>query len=261
MTEVNVISMVCACGKTLKAPATAVGKKARCRSCGNTFVVTPPEEVAAPEEPDPDAMYELAEPARSAPEQTSGAVCPQCGAGMDGNAVLCVNCGFNTKTGKSIAVADKPAAGKAGKPGKLLKNADKPVDYMAPDGSLVLGVIISAVFALVASILWIAVAWLTGFAIGWIAIIIGAAAGVGMQIGHKGYSHTGGIVASLMTIFAIFVAKVVVLEIVLSRSPIPLSISHLNQAALLYYFFNPIGLIIIAIGVGAAYRTANGSSR
>jgi len=79
-----------------------------------------------------------------------------------------------------------------------------------------------------------------------------------MQVGHKGYSKTGGIIAAGMTIFAIFAAKIAVLEIILSRHGE--TISEIEQSRLLYYFFNPIGLIIIAVGVGAAYRTANGSS-
>ncbi len=81
-----------------------------------------------------------------------------------------------------------------------------------------------------------------------------------MQIGHKGYSKTGGYIASGMTIFAIIVAKIVVLEALIAREGKHVSIFDLNGSKLGYYFFNPIGLIIIAVGIGAAYRTANGSS-
>jgi hypothetical protein len=130
---------------------------------------------------------------------------------------------------------------------------------MAPQGSLALGIAISVALALAASIVWIVVAWLTGFALGIIAILIGAAAGIGMQLGHKGYSKIGGIFAACMTLLAILVAKTVVLEIILARTNLPLSIFHINPSKLGYYYFNPIGSIIILVGIAAAYRTANGS--
>jgi hypothetical protein len=62
-----------------------------------------------------------------------------------------------------------------------------------------------------------------------------------------------------MTLFAILVAKVVVLELILQHEN--KSLSQLDQAEVAYYFFRPMGLIIIIIGVAAAFRTANGSSK
>ena len=62
-----------------------------------------------------------------------------------------------------------------------------------------------------------------------------------------------------MTLVAIIVAKIVVIELLLSRQGFGRSIFDLNPAKLGYYFLSPIGLIIIAVGMGAAFRTANGS--
>ena len=45
---------------------------------------------------------------------------------------------------------------------------------MAPQGSFVAGLAMSAAFALAASLVWIAIAWVTGFTIGYIAILIAA---------------------------------------------------------------------------------------
>jgi len=50
-----------------------------------------------------------------------------------------------------------------------------------------------------------------------------------------------------------------VLEIVLNQEG--KSISDIESARLGYYFFSPIGLIIIAVGIGAAYRCASGTSK
>ena len=107
------ITVACSCGKRLKGPATAVGKKARCAACGGVVVVslpgkstgtatvqaaaaaksktpvavavTPikpvrPTPAPAPPPPDDDslgAMYDLAEQANAVPA-LSNTVCPQC---------------------------------------------------------------------------------------------------------------------------------------------------------------------------------------
>ena len=299
MPSENVISVVCDCGKRLKGPASAAGRMARCPACGATILLSPggistnaipspsqqtarstaapamavartksarpappPAPVPAHEDDGLGAMYELAQQANAAPADANVVCCPQCRAVMDDNAVLCVNCGYDTRTGKSLAVDSPPvpvgraASNKASsKPGK---KSNKPVDYMAPDGSIVMGIILSAVFALAASLVWIGVAWATGLAISYIALLIGGAAGVGMQIGHRGYSKVGGLIAAFMTLGAIILAKIVVLELILARHNE--SIANINGSRLGLYFFSPFGLIIIAVGVGAAYKTANGGS-
>ena len=80
-----------------------------------------------------------------------------------------------------------------------------------------------------------------------------------MKIGQKGFSSLGGSAAAGMTLVAILLAKLAVIEMLLSRQGLNRSIFDLNGAKLGYYFCSPIGLIIIAVGMGAAYRTANGS--
>ena len=197
--------------------------------------------------------------ARSARGRTGGGFLPAVrhGNGTSGGAVHELR--LRHSHGKSLATTlASPDAGVLNYAGK--SDAPKqPVDYMAPQGSLALGIAYSTGFALVASLLWIGVAYLTGLAIGWIALAIGAAAGVGMQLGHKGYSKVGGMIAAGTTLFAIMVAKFAVLEIIIARSGKNISIFNLNPAKLGYYFFSPIGVIIILVGVAFAYRTANGS--
>jgi hypothetical protein len=183
--------------------------------------------------------------------------------GLDDGAVLCTNCGYDTRSGKPIASA--PDA----KPANLavaVANSKKPkkqIDLMAPQGSFVAGLAMSAAFALAASVLWFLVAWATGFAFGYIAILIGGAAGAGMKIGQKGFSATGGAVAAGMTLLAILVAKLALVEFILlpiaTHNNPHASIFNLDTAALAYYFFKPISLIIMLIGMAAAFRTANGS--
>jgi hypothetical protein len=300
MSEADFIKVTCGCGKSFKAPATAVGKKARCPSCSAIMVIAAGAAVrlagaAAPGQasagrrspavagqsravsrPQPaiepagaedavdaqnslDALDELARQAEAAPALPDVARCNQCAMPMPQGGVLCIHCGYDTRTGKKLAVAvaaapAKPAAftagGRKGKP---------TIDRMAPNGSFAAGMVVSLLFAVGASVVWIALAYATGITIGYVAILIGGAAGVGMQIGHKGYSRAGGYGAAALTFVAILLAKLIVLEMLLSRAGSHRSIADLDPAKLGYYLFGPIGLIIIVIGMAAAFRTANGS--
>jgi hypothetical protein len=250
------ISVACGCGKRLKAPASAAGRRAKCPACSAPVLIPQPDPPAA--DSADDALYELAAQAESAPVPTA-TVCPQCRTAMPDTAVLCTHCGYNTRTGKSVAAAvAAPPPPKPGKPLTYGAGKNKPVDYMAPSGSLVLGIVLSAVFALAASLVWIVIAFLTGFTIGYIALLIGVAAGIGMQVGHRGYSKPGGVIAAGMTLVAIFTAKFVVLFAILAHAH--KSFAQIDSAKLGLYFFSPIGLIIICVGVGAAYKAASGIS-
>jgi DNA-directed RNA polymerase subunit RPC12/RpoP len=76
-----------ACGKQYRWKPEMAGRTAKC-TCGAKLVVP-------------------ADPPRLAPPPAAPAAakstCPDCGAELPENAVLCVNCGFNLKTGKKLA--------------------------------------------------------------------------------------------------------------------------------------------------------------
>jgi hypothetical protein len=103
------------CGKRLRVRPEWAGKKAKCPACGAVSVVPgagpapgtavraagPPADVLTvepvdviPLQPEADAGKE----APPAPEDT----CPECGHFMARDAVICLDCGFNRKTGKQL---------------------------------------------------------------------------------------------------------------------------------------------------------------
>jgi hypothetical protein len=256
--------MVLAANAPARAPAAIATARIQAapRNTPATSAVSRPSRSPATIPADDDglgALYDLAQQANSAAPPPAAVRCPQCASALDDGAVLCTNCGFDTRTGKNLARAAAAAPAPSTLPYATPKKPSKPVDYMAPQGSLVVGTAVSAAFALAASIVWILFAWFTGLAIGYIAILIGVAAGLGMRIGQKGFSGAGGFAASALTLFAILLAKFIVLRLLLDEKAPDKSIFNLDPAKLAYYFFNPIGLIIIAVGLLAAYRTANGS--
>jgi hypothetical protein len=79
-----------------------------------------------------------------------------------------------------------------------------------------------------------------------------------MKAGHKGYSQTGGLAAMGLTLVAILVAEVIVLEMEMIHSGFRGSMSDLPSANLHAYFYDPKGFIIMLVGMLAAYRTASG---
>jgi len=204
-----------------------------------------------------DALDHAAAVEKTAKPINQAARCPKCSASMENGAVLCVNCGWSQRSGQTTATQkvlpyETPQSNSEGR--------KKPIDRMAPQGPFAAGAILCCIFALVASLLWIVVAWASHLSFGIIAIAIGIAAGIGMQIGHKGYSNHGGYFAAGMTLAAILLAKFAVLELVV-LIPHHHTIAALPAAALAYYFFSPVGDIIMLVGLAAAYRCASGTSR
>src|SRR5688572_29749903 len=142
------ISVMCSCGKKLKAPASAVGRKAKCPKCGNVLTVAPP-----PPPPDDDnsldALYDLAqESEQHAAQQQLAPRCPGCMREMANGAVVCTNCGYDTRKGKAVAApvvegtrfnpAAAAALEKSNKRGKPVE------DKMAPQGPFWKGLLFSA---------------------------------------------------------------------------------------------------------------------
>lgn len=221
------ITVECSCGKRLKAPANAVGRKAKCPKCGNILIVQAPPP-PPDEEPalgfDDGALYELAanEAQHAATAEATETRCPNCARLMDQGAILCTNCGFNVKTGKTIQVTkDEPATPKKSLFGKPKDDAAAaqtkkgPKDKMGPTGNFFVGVGVSVALALAASLIWFIVAYYTDRDFYLLELLVGVGAGVGMQIGHKGFSKLGGLVAVAVTFIVLIAVRIAVVIAIL----------------------------------------------
>lgn len=213
--EGTTISVHCKCGKKLKAPASAVGRKAKCPKCGNILIVEAPP--PAPADELDDALYELGGQEQAAATQQSAAtICPSCRAAMAAGAVLCTSCGYDTRTGKKLGTEKASVAAAAPRPAavgtRYIPPAAQPKQMAstAPSGSLVKGTIISGVCAFVGALIWYVIAKATGLEIGWIAWGVGFAAGAGMMAGYNGTSVHSGSIAAAMAVVGILVGKFMV---------------------------------------------------
>jgi hypothetical protein len=106
------------CGKTYKWKPEFAGKKVKCK-CG--YVMTAPAAPApapAADEPDLDALYDLADAGQAAAAAAPAMIrCPACTGEMEPGTQVCPSCGFNLKTGKR-AKAAAVASGAGGGSGR-----------------------------------------------------------------------------------------------------------------------------------------------
>ncbi len=205
---------VCPCGARFKVRRETVGKKVRCPKCKAVFVVADATKPARPKTaplPDSDtaplsgfeALARLESSAKSLETAETRAArvrqCPQCGGSVPLSAVICVDCGYNIETGRTLRTAVGPT--KAQKVGKLALGA----------GSFAFGCLLSFVGAMVGAILWGAVAAATKFEIGYLAWALGGLAGFGMSLGYRKQNARAGMVALFITLFGIFAAKIAII--------------------------------------------------
>lgn len=124
-----------ACGKRYGWKPEIAGKKAKCK-CGEVMSVpasappaapaSAPASRAVPPPPPPppadqqDDLYGFREDVPASNSAHDG-TCPSCHAELDAGAVVCMNCGYNTKTGQRMgtsmggAAPPPPVPGRAGK--------------------------------------------------------------------------------------------------------------------------------------------------
>jgi len=94
----GVLRVQCQCGKRLQAKVELAGKTARCPACGEAITLPLPAAVVPP--------------ATAGGEEKE---CPRCFAMAAGNQILCLSCGYDFRTGKTVRVAGKPAGNPPGK--------------------------------------------------------------------------------------------------------------------------------------------------
>src|SRR4051794_11982785 len=238
----STITVECPCGKRLKAPANAVGRKAKCPKCGNILVVEapppPPEEEAVDDGFDPDALYDLAanEAQHAATAEASESRCPNCARLMQAGGILCTNCGYDTRKGKVVVQTQieagaaataapqkksmfaafggksKPAAASSSsssksnpwKPGGKKEEAAEPTS-----GSFIMGLVLGCGFAAAAAVIPFFVWWKAPMIpfMGWLVLLIGGAAGFGVNKGYQAGTHVAGAMAASITMVVVLITK------------------------------------------------------
>jgi hypothetical protein len=98
------------CGKTYKWKPELAGRKVKCK-CG-AVMAAPKAPPAAEDEPDLDALYDLADAGQQAAAAAPAMIrCPSCTGEMEPGTQVCPSCGFNLKTGRKGKSAAAAAGG------------------------------------------------------------------------------------------------------------------------------------------------------
>lgn len=236
------IKVVCTCGKKIRVPASGAGKKGKCPACGAFFRVPQPEKKPKPptlpreqdiprpplleDEPEPSTTLNLLDEgstddelggglfgelevqsstgARS-PGVVTAVKCPHCHGMIPSNAERCPLCNNNPAKPPKV----KKSKQRGGSMGDKLSGAGSAL------AALSLGTLYSCSGATIGAAIWVAVAWATEFELGYIAWILGGLTGYGMVFGTKSQSVIAGLTASVVAFFAILVAKIAIIFIVL----------------------------------------------
>lgn len=137
MAETEIARFVCrGCGRSYRAKPELAGKQVKC-GCGQVMTAPLPAESHELED-DPDGLYDLApDPVnkkkrkQSLPE--SGDTCPSCEAPLIQGAILCVQCGFDLQTKKTLngeTLEEKPPTKPVVKPPPTIPAAQLPYARM-----------------------------------------------------------------------------------------------------------------------------------
>jgi predicted RNA-binding Zn-ribbon protein involved in translation (DUF1610 family) len=126
-----------ACGRQFSWRPEIAGKRAKCK-CGAAVPVPAESPAAAAPKQAPEvdhddpfaALAALSEPGAESSEDNGGYRCPSCRQSMEPGSVMCVHCGFNTRTGKRMNTKvggggdDAPAKGTRFPAGGIAKPKD-----------------------------------------------------------------------------------------------------------------------------------------
>lgn len=94
------IRVKCLCQQQFDAPDNLAGKTVKCPKCASPITIPRPAAVAKAAPVAPNAMASLLDEAGVKQRSTSG--CPMCGTPFPPEAVLCVECGYNFRTGRKM---------------------------------------------------------------------------------------------------------------------------------------------------------------
>ncbi|MGV6815197.1 MAG: hypothetical protein ACWA5W_09355 [Phycisphaerales bacterium] len=128
----------------------------------------------------------------------SAMACPSCGQRMPEGAAICMGCGYNTQSGKTISTKRKNDQG-SGKANAALGGMAKVGGFAAGPFVPLIGAIVGGI---IGAAIWAAISYFTGYEIGWIAWGIGALVGMGASISPLESGGGGAVTGAMAAIVA-----------------------------------------------------------
>ncbi len=196
------------CGSSIRVPASAVGRRAKCPKCAQAFVISDPNAEAPEESIGDDLLAGVGgEPPPPQAPRVELVPCPHCSKPNAASAGICAHCRKSligtSGGGAGVGGAAAAAVGALGSVASL-------------GGGLTMGIVGSAIGAAIGAGIWTAVAYFANYEIGWIAWGLGGLAGIGMHLGARDTNSYHGVIAAVIAILGIVVAKFALVAIVMS---------------------------------------------
>lgn len=189
------VSYDCECGKRLKVPASAAGRRAKCPRCQAIFTVPSPQDEATDVEAMDDGLSLLDELARQ--EQTAAPARP------------------TVKQPPASSATGFASAG-GGPRGFEMPATEKVSLWERVAGTTLLGSVFSGLGAAIGAALWVVIAIKFDREIGFVAWGLGGLAGLGMLLGRGEPSSLGGLLAAGNAFAGIVAAKLAIFAYVLT---------------------------------------------
>jgi hypothetical protein len=164
------------------------GMEFECSNCQATVSV--PQDLFAKPTVNKPTVSKFNDPLSASPKDYVD-FCPKCNSPLEANAIICIECGHNLKLGLNAKTVAKT------------KNVAKTA------GKFGIAVTIATVTAIISALIWAGIAIGINMEIGYVAWGIGLAVGGSVILTTQERSFRLGLVAVLLSVFAIFLGKVI----------------------------------------------------
>ncbi len=252
------------CEKSYRVKEELAGKTAECSACGKKMRI--PMLVSAASDSglnlnqEPKGLIDDVLPTKSSATLTPAMTqkCPECTSPLALDAVLCVVCGYDKRSGDILETESEREIEK----GEERTSAD----HLKRGGAF------SFLGAMLAAGVWLglAIALGVGVEVGYPALLVGILAGMGMKYGYGGTpSFIAGVVASVMSMAGIFAAKGLIFDHLRSQPRIEIKqetpleevageVVHVFTPETMIEMFGIYDVLFIVVAMGAAYALARG---
>jgi hypothetical protein len=125
--------------------------------------------------------------------------------------------------------------------------------------NIIMGLIGGAVAALTGAGIWAAIAYLTGYEIGWIAIGVGAIVGVAVRVMGKGNTPVFGVLAALLALAGCVLGRLMAIWLVIANeldAPLGEIINNVPIIEALKRTASPIDAVFLIIALVVGYQVA-----
>jgi len=161
-----------------------------------------PLDLAPEEEPEMAAFLDDL-PSESEPSAGIRAACPACGTSASADAIVCVSCGCNMKSGRVKKTKSKKA-----------KSSGAGAKFAAKAGALslapILPIIGASIGGVIGATIWLVVQVVTGYEVGLLAMGVGALCGIGASLFSRGGNAWAGGVAVIAALISVFLGKILI---------------------------------------------------